>query len=176
MGGSGESRYTSAPARPIHPVMFSKLRKREPEGAHDYDLDEVLQIAAQGRRLAIYDRATKLYAYWYLQLRGDEEVARARRYGKPLSLISLWAASPELIEELAAYLHEHLRDTDLAGYLNNGHFVVLLCETPHEGARIVLDRTLEAFGGRVESACVTYPNDADSFDALLETAKARAAA
>lgn len=155
--------------------MFGKLRRREPEGMHDYDLDEVLQVAAQGRRLAIYDRATRLYAYWYLQLRGDEEVARARRYGKPLSLISLWAGSPELIERLSAYLHEQLRDTDLAGYLNNGHFVIVLCETAHDGARIVLDRALGAFGSEVEFACVTYPEDGDSFDALLESAKARAA-
>jgi GGDEF domain-containing protein len=154
-------------------LMFSKRRK-EPEGLHEYDLDEVLKVAAQGRRLAIYDRGTNLYAYWYLQLRGDEENARARRYGKPLSFITLWAATPALIERLAAHLHEHLRDTDLAGYLNNGHFVVVLCETPRDGARIVLDRALESFGGEVDGACVAYPDDGESFDTLLEAAKARA--
>lgn len=155
-------------------MVFGKLRRQEPRDTHDYDLDEVLQVAAQGRRLAIYDRATKLYAYWYLQLRGDEEVARARRYGKALSLVSVWAARPDRIERVAAFLHEHLRDTDLAGYLNNGHFVIVLCETPHEGAQVVLDRTVEAFGADIQAACVTYPEDGDSFDALLEAAKARA--
>jgi len=154
--------------------MYTK-RRDESEGNHEYDLEEVLQIAAQGRRLAIYDRATNLYAYWYLQLRGDEEVSRARRYSKPLSFISLWAVAPQHIERLAAYLQEHLRDTDLAGYLNNGHFVVVLCETPKEGARIVLDRAFDAFGADIEAAIVSYPDDGESFDALLETAKARVA-
>lgn len=155
---------------------FVKLFKREPadDNTHNYELDEVLQTAAQGRRLAIYDRATNLYAYWYLQLRGDEEVARARRYSKPLSLVSLWASKPETIAALAAHLNERLRDTDLAGYLNNGHFVIILAETAMDGANIVLERAAEAFGDAIEAAAVTYPADGESFDELLERAKARA--
>ena len=152
--------------------MFSNLR-RKPEDPHEYDLEEVLRSAAAGRRLAIYDRATNLHAYWYLQLRGDEEIARARRYGKPLSVVSLWAPTPDTIAPLAAHLNEQLRDTDLAGYLNNGHFVVILTETAVDGANIVLWRTLKAFGAEIEAAVVGFPVDGDSFDALLEAAKAR---
>jgi len=155
------------------PVMFSNLRGK-PEDPREYDLEEVLQSAAAGRRLVIYDRATNLHAYWYLQLRGDEEIARARRYGKPLSIVSLWAPTPDTIARLAAHLQEHLRDTDLAGYLNNGHFVVILTETAADGANIVLWRALEAFGTEIDAAVVGYPADGDCFDALLEAAKARA--
>ncbi|HYM15605.1 MAG TPA: hypothetical protein VEZ14_08595, partial [Dehalococcoidia bacterium] len=69
---------------------------------------------------------------------------------------------------------EHLRDTDLAGYLNNGHFVVILTETGVEGASIVLWRALEVFASELDAAVVGYPADGDCFDALLEAAKARA--
>ena len=153
-----------------------KLFKREPvdDNTHNYELEEVLQTAAQGRRLAIYDRATNLYAYWYLQLRGDEEVARARRYSKPLSLVSVWATEPDTITAVAAHLNERLRDTDLAGYLNNGHFVIILAETAMDGAAIVLERAAAQFGDAVEAAAVTYPADGETFDELLERAKSRA--
>jgi GGDEF domain-containing protein len=155
------------------PLMLSNS-SHEPQDTHDYDLDDVLQAAAAGRRLVIFDRATGLYAYWYLQLRGDEEIARARRYQKQLSIVSLWAPTPDAISQLATHLHDHLRDTDLAGYLNNGHFVVLLTETGPEGASIVLWRALKVFGAGIDAAVVSYPDDGDSFDMLLEAAKARA--
>ena len=108
-----------------------------PEDA-SYDLAEVQAIAAQGRRLAIYDRATGLYAYWYLELRAEEELARAQRFNKQAVLLSIWASTPDDIERTAAHLKSGLRTYDLAGYLNNGHFLVILNETDRDGAQIVL--------------------------------------
>jgi PleD family two-component response regulator len=138
-----------------------------------YELDAVMEMASEGRRLAIYDRGTKLYAYWYLDLRAAEEVARARRYSKPLSLISLWVPTPELVASLAEHLVSALRSTDLAGYFNNGHFVLLLCDTGRDGESFVLDRLLEGFPA-ASGGLVTFPDDGETFDELLEVAKARA--
>ena len=153
-----------------------KLFQRAPQERHDYELEEVLEVAAAGRRLVIYDGATGLIAFWYLQLRAGEEIARARRYGKPLSLVSAWASTKDGIDALAAYFRDGLRDTDLAGYLNNGHFVLLLPETGTVGAAIVEDRIRSAFGDTIQIAAVAYPDDGESFEDLLERAKALAGA
>jgi len=141
---------------------------------HDYDLAEVQAIAAQGRRLVIYDRATGLYAYWYLELRAEEELARSRRFNKPAVLLSLWASTPDAIDATARHLKSGLRTYDLAGYLNNGHFLVILNETNREGASIVLERVREAVGPDVDAGLACFPEDGDSFDALLTHAKTSA--
>lgn len=57
-------------------------------------VDKAVQQAAEGRKLAIYERTTGLLAYWYLVMRGEEECARAARYKRPLSLL-LIEPSPE---------------------------------------------------------------------------------
>jgi GGDEF domain-containing protein len=151
-----------------------KLFGGGPLERHEYELGDVVEEAALGRKLAIYDRKTQLYAYWYLQLRGEEEIARARRYGRALSLISAWAPTPEATAALAAHLRAGLRRTDLPGYLHNSHFVVLLTETGAEGGAIVLERIITTVGPGLRGAAVAYPDDGQSFDELLECAKARA--
>ena len=138
-----------------------------------YDLNDVQRSVEEGRRLAIYDRGTRLYAYWYLALRGQEELERARRYRRQLSMVSIWASDPASIGRVARMLEGGLRPSDLAGYLNNGHFVVLLIETDALGASIVLDRLSRQIGRGVEAAVVSYPHDAETFDALLELAKSK---
>ncbi len=150
--------------------MLKNLFRRGVPSSHAYALDDVVETAASGRRLAIYDRATGLYAYWYLDLRADEEIKRARRYAKPVCLLSFWAADADMIATFGRYLHARLRDHDLAGYLNNGHFVVILPETSTDGAEIVFRRALEQFP-TVEGAVAAYPDDGSSFDELLATAK-----
>jgi GGDEF domain-containing protein len=139
-----------------------------------YDLAEIQALAQQGRRLAIYDRATGLYAYWYLELRADEELSRAARFNKSLALMSIWAGTPDEIAEAGAHLKEGLRDYDLAGYLNNGHFVALLTETDPDGARIVVQRVRQILGPTLLTGVAMFPGDGLTFEALLETAKRRA--
>ncbi len=141
---------------------------------HDYDLDEVKEIANQGRRLAIFDRATGLYAYWYLQLRADEEVSRSKRHGKAVICVSFWAPTQPMIDELCKRLQTGLRDHDLAAYLANGHFVALLTETHAEGAELVVRRTLAGLDADVTAGMARYPNDGATFDELLEFAKTQA--
>lgn len=138
-----------------------------------YDLGAVQESAQQGRRLAIYDRATGLYAYWYLQLRGEEEISRAKRSRKPLACLSLWAADRLLSERLGQSLRDGLRDHDLAGYLNNGHFVVLLPETGEDGVDVIVRRIRDQTGAGVVAGVAIYPADGETFDDLLGVAKSR---
>jgi GGDEF domain-containing protein len=152
-----------------------KLFGRTPpsEGArHDYDLSEVKEAAAQARRLAIYDRATGLFAYWYLQLRAAEEISRAQRHAKTVVCSSIWAPTPLLIDEVCGRLRAGLRDHDLAAYLNNGHFVLLLTDTDAAGADIVLQRLLGDLPD-VSAGEACSPADGATFDELLECAKSR---
>ncbi len=67
------------------------------------------RLADEGRKLAIYDRATGLYAYWYLQMRAEEEMSRAGRYHKPLSVASFWCSTKDAIERTTATLAGTLR-------------------------------------------------------------------
>lgn len=161
--------------RPTLPLMDTRddHSDQAPSAARDRDLDEIQQLVAEGRRLAIYDRATNLYAYWYLRLRASEEIARARRYQKPLSLLSIWASTQQEIDAASAYMREHLRYCDLAAYLNNGHFVVVLCETEAAGAEVVVERLRDAVGTS-EIALLEYADNGETFDELLERIKAEA--
>jgi GGDEF domain-containing protein len=145
------------------------------EGIHDYDLSEVQKIAAQGRRLAIYDRATGLYAYWYLELRASEELSRSMRHRRRAFIVSIWTSSPEAQEQMVERLKVGLREHDLAAYLNNGHFVMLLTETDQRGAIRVLGRLLEGMETEVSCGIASHPSDGETFDELLEAAKARGA-
>lgn len=156
-----------------------KLFKKSPEAdadTHEYDLSEVQEIASQGRRLAIYDRATGLYAYWYLQLRATEEISRSQRHGRGVFCVSIWAPTPTSIETMCERLKAGLRDHDLAAYLNNGHFVALLTETDNAGATIVLKRLIAGAEAGVSGAMAWFPEDGATFDDILECAKARGAA
>lgn len=128
------------------------------------------KLAEEGRKLAIYDRVTGLYAYWYLQMRAEEEMSRAGRYQKPLSIASFWCSSKAVIDRATETLGSALRATDLAAYLGNGHFVVLLPETNAEGAAIVVERVCERVGEAISGVAVQYPDDGETLNDLLETA------
>ncbi len=155
-------------------VWSSRSQKRADDRAK-YDIGEVMELAAQGRRMAIYDRGTGLYAYWYVQLRAEEEIARAKRGGRPFACLSLWTSSPERIEALAIHLRTKLRPYDMPAYLNNGHFVVLLLETDKAGTQTVLNRITAAVERDVAAGCASHPDDGGTFDELLAVAKTRAA-
>lgn len=146
-------------------------QRKEGEGESNAELNPTLRkLAEEGRKLAIYDRVTGLYAYWYLQMRAEEEMSRAGRYQKPLSVASFWCATKDAIERTTQTLASALRATDLAAYLGNGHFVLLLLETNAEGAAIVVERVCDRVGEGISGVAVQYPDDGETLNDLLETA------
>jgi len=87
------------------------------------------------------------------------ELLRARRYGRPLSLLYLdldgfktindqqgHAAGDVVLQRAAGALRESLRRTDIVARLGGDEFVVLLPETGTESADIVIGKVQQALG------------------------------
>lgn len=133
--------------------------------------------AETGRRLAIYDRQTGLYAYWYLVLRFEEEAHRAKRYCRPLSVIVIQAKQDQayrIQDEVRDWLHREMRATDLASHLGDGCFLALLTESSLDDAGATATRLAERFADAVEIGLSAYPDDGTSLDDLRTYALRRA--
>lgn len=136
-------------------------------------------------------QAMKLYAEKYLEAGLEQELSRARRYKRDLALILLVPRPPQvLLEEEKAHVIQELtemarritRNVDTGLALPFGVLLVLP-ETPEEGARIVGDkirretqaRTFEGSGGsfmlKLTVAMAHYPKDGESRQELLDALK-----
>ncbi|MGZ6071755.1 MAG: ATP-binding protein [Myxococcaceae bacterium] len=93
----------------------------------------------------VADAATGLLDRRGLVARLTQEAARARRYGRPLSLAVARtdAVHPDLLRTAAARMRERLRQPDVLAHLGEGTFAALLPECTSEQAMAVF--------GRVES-------------------------
>jgi len=93
----------------------------------------------------VADAETGLLDRRGLVARLTQEAARARRYGRPLSLAVARtdAVHPELLRTAAARMRERLRQPDVLAHLGHGTFAALLPECTSEQALAVF--------GRVES-------------------------
>ncbi|WP_434676420.1 diguanylate cyclase [Pseudomonas sp. D3-10] len=137
-----------------------------------YDVTDVatnrhqIQAAnAQLQLLSSTDRLTGLYnrGHWEGALKAA--YARHQRYGNALSLVMLdidhfkqvndtygHQAGDKVIEQVAALLHEHVRESDVAGRYGGEEFGVVLSDTEQAGARIFAERLRKA----VEQLLVQY--------------------
>lgn len=131
-----------------------------------------------GRKLVIYERETGLFAHWYVTLRGEEECDRAARYGRTLGLLLVEPAPGAntwvVQDNLADWMRRTTRTTDVAGYLGNARYVVLMPETDRAGADNLLRRLHEQVD-QVESSLTMFPGDGVTFDMLYASAAARLA-
>ena len=95
--------------------------------------------------VGVADAETGLLDRRGLVARLTQEAARARRYGRPLSLAVARtdAVHPELLRTAAARMRERLRQPDVLAHLGQGTFAALLPECTSEQAMAVF--------GRVES-------------------------
>jgi diguanylate cyclase (GGDEF)-like protein len=140
--------------------------------------------------LAYRDGLTGLYNHRTFQERLREELARARRYQKPLSLIFGdidWfkqlndAFGHPLGDEILRRVGEILRvgegrESDVVARYGGEEFVLLLPETPKSGAKIKAERLLAAIrnagfpGGRqvtMSFGVASFPEDAKNGAELL---------
>jgi len=141
--------------------------------------DGLRRLREMGERLAIYDRETGLFAYWYFSLRLEEEVARCSRYGQTFSLLLLeaetgrWAAGDE--SALFRYMAESFRNCDLVAHLGNLRFIVLLASTDAQGAMVVREHLLaDEELGNLTVGLASFPADGESCEALLTATGASA--
>jgi GGDEF domain-containing protein len=138
--------------------------------------EELRRLERHGRRLAIYDRETGLYAHWYFTLRLEEEIARARRDGEGFALLLVESLRGRLDEDTERLLIERLRNgfrgTDLVAHIGNLRFVVLLASTDSVGANVVYQRMArEAMPCPVQIGLALFPDDGVDWRSLIEAAE-----
>jgi diguanylate cyclase (GGDEF)-like protein len=148
-------------------------------------------------RLAVTDELTGLANYRHLQHRLDEELARASRYGKPLSLLMLDAddfkafndayghvTGDAALADLGSIIRGRVREVDVVARYGGEEFSVILPETDAAGAFVVAEKIREAVelhhfvddnGERschltVSIGLGTFPAHANDKDGLLREA------
>jgi GGDEF domain-containing protein len=141
-------------------------------------LARLVSQAQAGRKLAIYDRETGLFAHWYVGLRGQEEVARAARYTRKLSLLiieprtSTTAGEWAVKSEIGQWIQNELRASDIAGYLGNGRYIVLVPEANAAAIDGLIGRLRQRIPP-VDIASSEFPDDGLSFEDLWRSATLR---
>jgi diguanylate cyclase (GGDEF)-like protein len=101
------------------------------------------------------------HAYPYLRLRLEEELDRASRYSRPLSLMFAdldglralndglgRAAGDQALKQVASVLTQNARGSDRVGRWTGGCFVVVLPETPVGAAYGIAERVRSEIAGR----------------------------
>lgn len=92
-------------------------------------------------------RRDVLLARWYVLYRLDEELARARRYNRPLSvlvgepvLFPGQSVAPVALAVGAASAQAAARSTDLVGWLDDETYIIVMPETLEEEAQVAMHR------------------------------------
>lgn len=144
--------------------------------------------------LAMTDGVTGLYTHRYFQERLSEEVRRAERYGRLLSLIMVdtdhfkkfndTLGHPEgdkLLKEISALLKSYTRDSDLVCRYGGDEFSLILQDTEKDSALKLGERIRDAFQLRfgdhrvqvtASIGVATFPTDARTKAELVAAADA----
>lgn len=127
-------------------------------------------------RMAIYDRETGLYAYWYFSLRFREEIARASRHGQSFVLVLVEPTQGQLDtereEQLLNIMIEGFRSTDLVAHLGDLRFAMLLSNIGVDGDKQVCRRLRDEFGTlEVRIGLASYPDHGEDWESLLKAAQ-----
>jgi len=127
----------------------------------------------QLEELATRDPLTGLYNRRYLESRISEELARLRRYDTPFSIAVLdvddfkkvndsygHPVGDQVLKDVASFLQDNIRKVDSVGRFGGEEFVLLLPNTPLDGAALVAERIREDLARRNSSiegspVCVT---------------------
>jgi diguanylate cyclase (GGDEF)-like protein len=109
------------------------------------------------KRMAITDELTGLNNYRFMLQRLDDEIERARRFGRNLSLLMLDAddfklfndthghvAGDTALSELAVAMQRAVRDIDVVCRYGGEEFAILLPETDADGAFVAAEKVREA--------------------------------
>ncbi len=113
----------------------------EPETA--LGSEETAANGSAGTRLDLRDKATGVYSATYLRHRLQQEIARAHRYQRPLTVLGVYsrdAQRDDRAAQIATVLGMACRNVDLVARLESDSFVVLLPETTGEDAQVVVAR------------------------------------
>ncbi|MBI2874638.1 MAG: sensor domain-containing diguanylate cyclase [Firmicutes bacterium] len=111
------------------------------------------QKYAAARRAAFEDELTDLPNYRYFYQRLHEEIARAKRYGRPLTVVVIdvdelkpindrfgHLAGDAALKETARALKESVRATDMVARYGGDEFTIIMPETGKQAAESVMER------------------------------------
>jgi diguanylate cyclase (GGDEF)-like protein len=157
-----------------------------------------MRLATGTEKVAVTDDTTDVYNQRFLKTALNREIRRASRHGQELSLVlvALDPAPPQLVEqgeparggsalkELALVLAQQVRSFDVLGRNGDDAFMLILPQTPREGAAEVAERIRaavekKAFTGNAAGATTvslgvaSFPRDgADLNDLVSATERA----
>lgn len=116
------------------PLQAWILRDKTKEQEMEQQIDQFL----------VRDPLTEVWNQRYWEEQGAQEVHRAQRYHRPLTLLVFTFSrpdpSPEALQIAARYLDRTLRSTDLLGRVGDNRFAALLPETAPEAGRALGER------------------------------------
>ena len=182
----------------IKPINVHELRLRVKALLKKKTYLDRLEDAAQGSvQSALVDRVSGLANNSYFEYFLEQEIKRSLRDGRSIALLvidfSRVVENPhasgnlfkeKLIKPVGAIIKDKIRDIDLGARLNDYKFGVVLVNTDHFGAKVVVER----LDGRIQeylSSCseygfvgenldfgiAVYPADAESKDCLIRQAQ-----
>lgn len=146
--------------------LFVAVNKKTAEGFDDYDLQylkilsnpfnliyDSLVYHERVQRLTITDDLTSLYNFRYLRQYLGFEIKRSIRYDKKLSLLFIdidnfknvndtygHLVGSATLCEIGQLFAKQVRDTDVIVRYGGDEFVIILPETPLEGAKVIAER------------------------------------
>ena len=147
--------------------------------------------------LAISDALTGVLNRGALEGRLASELARARRYGRPLGLLTFdvaglkaindahgHSAGDEVLRGVAGILTASVRDHDLVGRMGGDEYAVVVTEQSRAGTEKVLDRIRSQIPERraalglsthwgLSAGIAEFPNDGTTAEELLKAADRR---
>jgi diguanylate cyclase (GGDEF)-like protein len=150
------------------------------------------------RRLSVTDELTGVYNGRHFRARLHEEIERARRGGRPLSLLVIDSDSLKDVNDrfgheagnrhliaIAQAVHSHVRTSDVVARFGGDEFLVLQPDATPEAAALVAERIRVAVAaarvpagdgahvtGTVSIGVAGYPRSASDEDSLFRSADA----
>ena len=98
---------------------------------------------------ALADPETSLFNYDFLTYKLDEEFKRSRRFEHALTCVMIelgGECAANVLQELGSVFLQAARDTDILGRFDLSSFLLLLPETPPDGARAMAERIVSTIG------------------------------
>jgi hypothetical protein len=130
-----------------------------------HGLPDRLKMVAGDSKRTTFDRETGLHMEWYFRLRVDEEIARAKRYGQPFTVLTLTSEERQTLDAARITMKQWLREVDFAGDLGD---MVALClpNTARPNAEPVIARLTSVVQG-LQVAASEFPADGPTVSKLL---------